>query len=66
MYTIPGVKDTLDIGAAANSYYSNLFPLNPGGIVARVPSAEDMGLLSDPKRGSLETSAMFHDRATTR
>mmetsp|Transcript_25404 Transcript_25404/g.28400 ORF Transcript_25404/g.28400 Transcript_25404/m.28400 type:complete len:446 (+) Transcript_25404:52-1389(+) len=30
---IPGVKDSIDITDACESYYRQLFPLNPGGIV---------------------------------
>jgi putative glutathione S-transferase len=33
-----------DLQAAKTSYYSNLFPLNPGGIVPVGPSAADLGL----------------------
>lgn len=33
MYKIPGIAETIDIKDAANSYYRNLFPLNPGSIL---------------------------------
>ena len=39
--TGPGLFDLAD---ARRSYYSNLFPLNPGGIVPAGPSAADLGL----------------------
>ena len=34
---IPGVSETLDVRAAAQSYYASLFPLNPSGIVPNIP-----------------------------
>lgn len=33
MRALPGVADTVDVAAAARSYYTSLFPLNPSGIV---------------------------------
>ena len=33
-----------DLRAARTSYYKNLFPLNPGGIVPAGPTAEDLGM----------------------
>ena len=30
---VPGVKESIDITDACESYYRQLFPLNPGGIV---------------------------------
>jgi hypothetical protein len=53
------VKDTYDIDAARNSYYGQLFPLNPSGIIPAGPSAADLGLGSDPGRGSLTASSVF-------
>jgi putative glutathione S-transferase len=43
---IPGVADSIDLDDATKSYYKQLFPLNPGGIV---PSVE-----ITPKRLGLE------------
>jgi len=37
-----------DLDAARRSYYSNLFPLNPGGIVPMGPTAADLGMPVDP------------------
>lgn len=33
-----GVKETIDVGRARESYFGQLFPLNPSGIVAEGPS----------------------------
>ena len=38
--TGPGLFDLAD---ARNSYYTNLFPLNPGGIVPAGPTEADLG-----------------------
>lgn len=46
------ISDTVDLDAARVSYYRNLFPLNPGGIVAAGPSAADLQLNLPPGRGS--------------
>jgi len=68
MYMIPGVKETLDLERAKSSYFTNLFPLNPSGIIPRSPSIEEsMGLgRKDPNRGSLERSEIFFDKTQTR
>ena len=39
--TGPGL---FDLSAARTSYYRNLFPLNPGGIVPAGPTAADLGI----------------------
>ena len=39
--TGPGL---FSLEGARRSYYTNLFPLNPGGIVPAGPSAADLGL----------------------
>lgn len=36
---LPGVAGTVDVAAAARSYYASLFPLNPGGLVPVPPAA---------------------------
>ncbi|KAL1527441.1 hypothetical protein AB1Y20_016107 [Prymnesium parvum] len=36
-------SDLFDLDAARRSYYTDLFPLNPGGIVPSGPSAADLG-----------------------
>lgn len=38
VWELPGVGGTIDVDAARNSYWKNLFPLNPGGIVPPGPS----------------------------
>ncbi|KAG2423393.1 hypothetical protein HXX76_015358 [Chlamydomonas incerta] len=49
---VPGslvqISDTLDLDAARRSYFSSLFPLNPGGIVAAGPTAADLQLGTRP------------------
>lgn len=40
----PGVKESINLAKANASYYSNLFPLNPGGIVPTPITAQDLGL----------------------
>jgi glutathionyl-hydroquinone reductase len=37
MYALPGVRETCDLDATRDSYYSSLFMLNPGGIVPVAP-----------------------------
>uniref|UniRef100_A0A7S0DF75 GST C-terminal domain-containing protein n=2 Tax=Amorphochlora amoebiformis TaxID=1561963 RepID=A0A7S0DF75_9EUKA len=59
MYQIPGVPETLDLDDAIRSYYSNLFPLNPSGIVAKGPPFNT----TDPKRGSHVKQDLFYDKA---
>jgi len=43
-WALPGVKETIDLGDANASYYRQLFPLNPGGIVPTMVTAKDIGL----------------------
>eukprot|EP00903_Cladosiphon_okamuranus_P014643 g13578.t1 len=59
-YQLPGVADTVDIDGCRRSYFSQLFPLNPGGIVPIGPSVEDLGLEESAGRGSQDRSAVFH------
>mmetsp|Transcript_5211 Transcript_5211/g.13129 ORF Transcript_5211/g.13129 Transcript_5211/m.13129 type:complete len:401 (+) Transcript_5211:34-1236(+) len=44
VYSLEGVKSTCDLKATVDSYYTQLFPLNPGGIVVRGPSPSELGL----------------------
>lgn len=37
MYSLPGVADTCDLQTTKESYFTRLFPLNPGGIVPAGP-----------------------------
>jgi len=41
---VPGVQDSIDIEDASSSYYRQLFPLNPGGLIPSPITAVDMGL----------------------
>ena len=43
-WTIDGVPETIDLQDATSSYYKQLFPLNPGGLLPTPITAEDMGL----------------------
>jgi glutathionyl-hydroquinone reductase len=42
--TIPGVRESIDLPDACASYYRQLFPLNPSGIVPFPVSAQELGL----------------------
>jgi glutathionyl-hydroquinone reductase len=44
-WKIPGVPDSIDLADACSSYYRQLFPLNPGGIVPLPVSPEALGLV---------------------
>ena len=43
-WAMPGVKESIDLADATGSYYKQLFPLNPGGILPTPPTAQDLGL----------------------
>ena len=43
-WAMPGVKESIDLADATGSYYKQLFPLNPGGIIPTPPTAKDLGL----------------------
>jgi putative glutathione S-transferase len=43
IYHLPGVAPTCNLPAIIRDYYSNLFPLNPGGIIPKLP---DLSYLS--------------------
>ena len=43
-WRMPGVKSTIDLADANSSYYKQLFPLNPGGIVPTPVTAASLGL----------------------
>jgi putative glutathione S-transferase len=40
-----GVQDSIDLAGANSSYFRQLFPLNPGGIVPSPVTAKELGLL---------------------
>lgn len=42
VWDLPGVSATIDISAARLSYWRNLFPLNPGGIVPPGPNEDEV------------------------
>ena len=59
-YNLPGVAKTVDVDGYRSSYFGQLFPLNPGGIVPIGPTAKDLGLGTDPGRGSVDREDVFH------
>lgn len=48
---VPTWQDCFDLDDARRSYFSQLFPLNPGGIVPSGPTLADLRLDSPPARG---------------
>lgn len=57
------IKDTFDVDDSRRSYFSSLFPLNPGGIVPAGPTLKDLRLDDDPKRGPHHSDKIFHKKA---
>lgn len=55
------VRDTIDVDDARRSY-SELFPLNPGGIVPSGPTLKDLQMEEDPNRGPREQEAIFYTK----
>jgi putative glutathione S-transferase len=53
------VSDTYSVDQCRNSYFGQLFPLNPGGIIPTGPTASDLKLGTDPKRGPLDMDSVF-------
>lgn len=45
IYQLPGIAETCDLERVKQDYYSNLFPLNPGGII---PAGPDLTNLLQP------------------
>ena len=41
---VDGVSSSIDIADATSSYYKQLFPLNPGGILPTTVTVQDLGL----------------------
>lgn len=60
------VKDTVDVDACRRSYFTNLFPLNPSGIVPSGPTAEDLLLDAPVSRGPAGLQHVFFSRLDTR
>ena len=56
----PLLQDCFDLDEARRSYFSQLFPLNPGAIVPSGPTAADLGLHLPPGRGSASFADAFH------
>ncbi len=63
---IPGqalrVQDTVDVDDCRRSYFTQLFPLNPGGIVPSGPTVEDLRLDAPAGRGSQAMEDVFFIR----
>eukprot|EP00878_Enallax_costatus_P043521 GHUV01051535.1.p1 GENE.GHUV01051535.1~~GHUV01051535.1.p1 ORF type:complete len:336 (+),score=90.96 GHUV01051535.1:264-1271(+) len=61
------VPDTVDIDGCRRSYYTNLFPLNPSGIIASGPTAADLQVNKPAGRGnsSLEDVCYMRPVAAT-
>lgn len=43
-WALPGVPESIDLADACSSYYKQLFPLNPGGIIPSPVTAASIGL----------------------
>jgi hypothetical protein len=56
------VSDTVDVDACRSSYYRNLFPLNPGGIIPSGPTAADLQLQQPAGRGGYDMDQLFFMR----
>ena len=58
------IRDSVDIADACRSYFSQLFPLNPGGIIPSGPTLEDLQLDTPHHRGASDLNTLFHKQAT--
>ncbi|KAI8473027.1 MAG: putative glutathione S-transferase [Monoraphidium minutum] len=56
------VADTVDVDECRRSYYTNLFPLNPSGIIPSGPTAADLRLDAPHGRGGGSLEEVFHLR----
>lgn len=54
------IKDSIDVADACRSYFSQLFPLNPGGIVPAGPTLADLDLTKAHGRGPSDMKSIFH------
>lgn len=52
LYQLPGVAATVNVPGLVQSYYGNLFPLNPSGICPAGPDEEDLKLRAPHDRDS--------------
>ena len=57
------MRDSIDVDGARRSYFSSLFPLNPGGIVPVGPTLADLQLDLPPERGLQTAEAVYHLRS---
>ena len=57
------VCDTYDVAAAQKSYYGQLFPLNPSGIIPKGPTAQDLGLADLGSGEHARVADLFHERS---
>ena len=67
MRAMPGVAETVDARAAAQSYYTSLFPLNPSGIVPVPPGGSSTtGEVAEEKtpEGSSTTGGVAEEKTT--
>ena len=56
------ISNSFDLDDARRSYFSSLFPLNPGGIVPMGPTLADLNLSRDAGRGPQDAKSVFHMR----
>ena len=56
------ISNSFDLDDARRSYFSSLFPLNPGGIVPTGPTLADLNLSRDAGRGQQDAESLFHMR----
>ncbi|BDA40825.1 Glutathione S-transferase omega-like 2 [Coccomyxa sp. Obi] len=56
------IRTSFDLDEARRSYFTSLFPLNPGGIVPVGPTLQDLALDRESGRGSHSADALFHSR----
>ena len=54
------IQDSVDVTDACRSYFSQLFPLNPGGIVPAGPTLADLDLTKAHIRGTSDVETVFH------
>lgn len=57
------ISETFNVAAAQKSYYGQLFPLNPSGLIPSGPTAADLKLGVDPERGALDASVVYTSAA---
>ncbi|CAE8622042.1 unnamed protein product, partial [Polarella glacialis] len=63
-WSLPGVRETVDVRACQQSYYGTLFPLNPSQIVP-VPAADPDALGPAEELSISEAEACFHWKKAT-